>query len=341
MVILAMIMLIVTQVIGQAQRSWKQASARVTQFRESRAAFDTVVRGLRQATLPKYRDWVYKSGKTEPDNLLDEPTQLVERASLGFVGGPTTNLVSGGGSSDTLPGHAVIFQAPIGFSNTPSSSGALGELEYGKLKSLLNVRGYFVKFGSDTGYVPAALSSRLKQKYRYRLYEFRTPTEKNSVLDGSVTEGSWARITPDQDNAIPVAENIVALVFGMSFAAPSGGAAQSLGSPATASNSKVPFFSAYDSYKGTAAGGGGGSPDKFALPRAVQVIMVALDEESAAKLAQQYDTSPPGLLGRSGASFASTDTYDQDLKRVVKLMNSMHLNYRVFSSIVLIPAANT
>lgn len=339
MVILAMIMLIVTQVIGQAQKSWKAASSRVTQFREARAAFDTLTRNLRQATLPTYNDWLYGTSRT-PTKPTDVPTGIQKSGDLGFVADRSTTLVVGGGSGDILPGHAVIFQAPIGLSDTPASSGGSGALEYAKLKSLLNARGYFVRFGSDSDYVPVALASKLQDKYRYRLYEYRPPTEINSALDTDIAAGDWAKIPSSGNYIVPVAENIVAVVIGLSFAAPEASSAPSLARPATASSSSVPFFSAYNSYTGKASGGSG-TVGLAQLPRAAQLIMIAMDEDSANRLAQQNGSAPPSIISGSGASFTDPTVYDQDVERVRNAMQRLHINYRIFSAIIMLPAAST
>jgi uncharacterized protein (TIGR02599 family) len=331
MVILAGIMLIVTQVIGSAQRSWKAASSRVSQFREARTAFDAVSRGLRQAALPTYRDWDYTgSGQSYPNALTDVPLYIRSYADFGFVAGKAADILQGA-SSDKFPGHAVAFIAPLGKTNQDI---------FQKLPSLPNVRGFFVKFGSDTDYLPRALSGRLQPKSRYRLYEYRPPAEKPSdqgQASDSLATDFWTTIKPNGDDLVPIAENIVTLVFGLSFAADKTMTeTPDLASPATSSSSKLPFVAEYNSFK--AAQALGTVPQ---LPHSIEIIMIALDEESATKLAQLNGSSPPPVLSRGGSSFKDPANYDRDVRKMTEAMREQHLNYRVFSSIINIPGSKT
>jgi len=105
-------LLIITQVIGQAQRSWRSASSRVTQFREARIAFDTITRNLRQATLNSYRNFFYLStGNQVPADVRETPDGYKRYAELGFRTDNAATIVSNAGGVDALPGHAVMFQA--------------------------------------------------------------------------------------------------------------------------------------------------------------------------------------------------------------------------------------
>ncbi len=330
MVILASIMLIVTQVIGAAQRSWKAASSRVSQFREARTAFDAVSRGIRQATMPTYRDWDYTgNGQFYPNQFIDVPRYIRSYADVGFVAGRAADLVEGG-SGDRYPGHGVLFIAPMGKTSRP---------ELQRLPSLLNVRGYFVKFGTDAEYLPISLASRLQPKSRYRLYEYRPPAEQpadhGQSTDSLATE-VWAKVSNKGNNLVPIAENIVTLVFGFSFAADSNTQAPDLASSPTASSGKLPFVSHYNSFD--AGKPIDGVPQ---LPHSVQIIMVALDEESATRLAQQNGSSPPSVLTRAGSAFRDPASYDRDIKTLTKAMQELRLNYRVFSSIISVPGSKT
>jgi uncharacterized protein (TIGR02599 family) len=364
--ILAMIMAIVTQVLGQAQRSWKAASSRVTQFSEARQAFDTVTRNLRQASLPTYWDWAYDASGTKmlPDEFTDPPVTLVKRAYLGFACGPASSLVTGGGSSDALPGHAVVFQAPTGYSTTTNPT--TGAPMYDQLDRLLCARGYFVRFSSDAAFVPAALTGRLAEKHRFRLYEYGPPTELNPVFatpppptitaDGGTSPvGTWMTIdassmekrgggaaTSPSSYIRPVAENILIMAFAVSFSSPTGVGMASLGHPASSSSESVSFFSSYNSYTGALGGGSGSSlPQTNRLPRAVEVMMVALDEESATKLSDKYGRTPPPVLSRAGASFSKTSEHDTDIKRLREALQKEKLNFRIFNTIILLPASDT
>ena len=325
MVILAMMMLIITSVISQAQKSWRTASSRVTQFREARQAFETVTRNLRQATINSYRDYTFGAANTSvPDNPLDPPTGYKLQAQLGIKLDTAVNLVQGGGGSANLPGHAVIFQAPLGKTAT---------IEFDPLNNLLCARGYFVMFGSDSDYVPRGLASRLQSKYRYRLMEYQPNTETNGVY--GPTTGDWATINygSEKDNIHPVAENIVMMALGASFTPATSGPTEA---PDLASEQKNPIQYSYDSYQEA-----GNASSAYRLPHTVQVVMVAIDEASASIVAQKMGDAAPNPVGASGASFTEPTKLKEDLAKLTKYMQDQRINYRVFSSSVLILAAGS
>ncbi len=70
------------------------------------------------------------------------------------------------------------------------------------------------------------------------------------------------------------------------------------------------------------------------LPPLVVVTMVALDEPSAAKWAQEYGTTPVDLLAQASAPFTDATAYDTDIATLESWLNQKHLNYEVFSSTV-------
>lgn len=317
MVILLLMMLIITQVISTAQRTWSQASARLSQFREARTAFDTITRGLSQATINAYRTYDYGYGGPAgiPKDALQAPAGYVRTAELGLVMGPVGSVISGMSSASIAPGHAVLFQAPLGYSANAT---------YRPLNRLLCVRGYFVYFSNDTDYMPQGLAGRLESKSRYRLYEFQPLTETNTVYTATAND-TWT-LVPEataKANIRPVAENILTLIMAPSFDAAPAGALVTLGQ-ATVAGSYT-----FNSYTDTTK--------KYHLPNSVQVVMVAIDEESANRLGQQYGSKPPQLFA---ATFATPTSLTNDLKLVRESLLKAKVNFRIFSSTVTIPAAD-
>lgn len=324
MVILAMMMLIITTVISQAQRSWKAASSKVSQFREARLAFDTITRNLRQATIDTHRTFLWGTATYSSDPLAP-PTGSGRIAHLGIKFDTASRLVSGGGGSSELPGHAVVFQAPLG----KTAMGERSSVDISGLKNLLCTRGYFVQFGSDSNFLPVGLASRLQAKHRYRLFEYQPNTENNAVYNESGDQG-WATIElNDAGNTVrPLADNILMLGFAVSFATP---ASESV--PRLAGNSETNLEYAFNSYEAPEAA------KRFRLPRYAHVFMIAMDEESAARLAQIHNTSAPDTVRSSGATFTSPNQLfgqSGDLAKVRAYMDSQRLNYRIFNSAILI-----
>lgn len=324
MVILAMMMLIITTVISQAQRSWKAASSKVSQFREARLAFDTITRNLRQASIDTHRTFLWGTATYSSDPLAP-PSGSGRYAHLGIKFDTANRLVSGGGGAAELPGHAVIFQAPLG----KTAMGEGSTVDISGLKNLLCTRGYFVQFGTDASFLPLQLASRLQAKYRYRLYEYQPNTENNTVYNISSNQ-DWATIDlSDARNTVrPLADNILMLGFAVSFAS-----AATDTVPRLAGNSETNLEYGFNSYEAPEAA------KKYRLPRYAHVFMIAMDEESAARLAQIHNTSPPDTVRSSGATFTSPNQlFGQtgDLAKVRAYMDSQRLNYRIFNSAVLI-----
>jgi uncharacterized protein (TIGR02599 family) len=320
--ILTMILLIVTSVIGQAQRSWKLASSRLGQFRESRLAFEAVVRNLRQSIIDSQYDydWDAMVASGAINNPLEAPGVIQLTADLGFVCGPTPALFNGVGSGTNLAGNGILFQAPLGFTGNP---------DLVSLRSLLNTRGYFVQFGDDQRFLPQGLRTKLQPRGRYRLLEFRPTAEVNNVFaDGP----AWA--TQDVNagvdgNLVPLAENIVLFVAACVFPQTGpGAAAVKFGEEPAIMNTD------YNSYTAT------GVTTPYTLPSGVRITMVSIDETSAARLSIEYGNGSPNLLGRSGVSFANPANLNNDLEKFGQFLTSERINYRAYSAYVVIPAAD-
>ena len=318
MVILLMMMLIITQVISTAQRTWRQASARLSQFREARTAFDTITRGLSQATINSYRtyDYGYDGPAGIPKDALQAPVGYVRTAELGLVMGPMATVLPGLGAPNVTPGHGVLFQAPLGYTATSA---------FRPLNRLLCVRGYFVLFSDDLGYMPQGLASRLESKSRFRLYEYQPTTETNTVYTGGSFDG-WTKVTKAaiDANKRPVAENILTLIMAPSFNTAAGG-----GALAVAGQNSGSATYDFNSYKS--------ATNQYQLPTSVRVVMVAIDEESANRLSQQYGNRPPQLFS---AAFSSPGSLTNDLKLVRESLLKAKVNFRIFSSTISIPSAD-
>jgi uncharacterized protein (TIGR02599 family) len=74
------------------------------------------------------------------------------------------------------------------------------------------------------------------------------------------------------------------------------------------------------------------------LPPVVQVTMVAIDEQSAIKLANLYGSTMPSDLFVAG-QFTQAAQFSSDLKTLENTLAQKKLNYRVFTSNVTLRAA--
>ena len=350
-VVLAIMLLLISSVISQTQKSWRRASTRLTQFREARLAFDTVTRNLQQATLNAYRDHYYASTKknypaksVEDPKQQEYPTGSRRTSELAFVTGRAADIVVGSGAAGPtdLPGHAIFFQAPLGVTDPETGvvDAGTGQPRYQSLKSLLCTRGYFMMNSDDKPFLPEGLVSRLESHVRLRLMEFQPPAETDQIYASRDVPGAtggpndWMRVNPTYLR--PLTEHVVGLVI----------------SPLLASGTKMVNFSGrsveptsiarnyvYDSRllanvvdekidpQGT----------QHLLPPVVRVTMVALDSDSLAKLEREKKSAD--MLAAAGAAFTDATSYANDLAKLKTYLNEQRLAYRIFEATILIPAA--
>lgn len=336
--VLALLMLLVVQVLGNAQRSWRMVSSKVSQFREARQAFNRMVFSLSQATLNNYSVQIY-AGNSDPlvppsKDMRIAPTGYARYSELQFVCGPSAGSTSLTGlSAKNSPGHAVFFQAPLG-----TSTGY-------RLPGGLNGSGFFVNFSDDASYRPDFLNQRnQKATERYRLWEFRTPVENNSIYNYNVGNTQPRQIQSKwYDSPLaksrPVADNIVLLVVSPRLAEQD---VTSGTTSSTQSSTQVVRIAPNYSYNSVPT-----SPItlpqkewEHQLPPLVELTMVAIDAATADKLS---------LLGNSGeAPLGDVLTPDlfvravdrvNDLRKLEKKFIDKKINYRIFSTTVVIRAS--
>jgi uncharacterized protein (TIGR02599 family) len=330
MAVLSVLLLISAQVIGQVQNTWTASNARVSQFREARTAFDILTRNLSQATLNTFIDYDtnYLAADAAAADNPAGPQRYQRNSDLQFVCGPASGLLPDAGGPQYLPGSAVFFQAPLGISQQPSLVG---------LERLLCGRGYFVQFSNDAFFKPEWLAQS-QPRFRYRLMEFCPPAEKNSVYAVNMSggerwfkqAGSAMKAAEDPTNLSlnrPVADNIVTLVVSPREET----ARQSI-------NGKASFDSSQRD-------GSGAQGTQHLLPPMLKIVLVAIDERSAERLAN-YDTNSEPPLSPELSAFHSTlgeaiddQALEQGLNQLRTDFVKKRINYRVFSTTVQIRAS--
>jgi uncharacterized protein (TIGR02599 family) len=336
MTVLSVLLLVSAQVIGQVQETWTASNARVSQFREARTAFDILTRNLSQATLNTYIDYdlnYLAETTTAADAPVASPTSYVRKSDLQFICGEANVLVEGAGDggAEYLPGSAVFFQAPLGVAQQPGLTG---------LDKLLCGRGYFVQFSSDEFFQPSGdFLPPGNLRYRYRLMEFCPPAEKNLIYDTTGDDNNWYEaagapmLDQEEENPLnqslnrPVADNIISLII----------------SPRNESsvesiNKNLEFNSRE---VGTTAGIQG---TQHLLPPMLKIVLVAIDERSAERLAGVDGNSAPPLSDELGPYHQKADTgSDADLEAALRDLKTAlvakRVNYRVFSTTVQIRGA--
>lgn len=316
--ILSVLMLMMTALLDQVQKSWRYSESRVSQFREARVAFDLISKNIGQASLNTYWDLIDE----DEDGLVDGYSKTSE---LHFIALPGKDL-SGTGSQEAV-GHSVFFQAPLGFST-----------DYKNLNNLYNGRGYFAAFGGDELYRPSFINS--DPRYRFRIMEFRPPAESNQVWEDGMQErlaGETQKFTEwylqkmsvgegnFESHLNPLADNIIALIISprdtLASATDSRGDTFSEIAPDYEynSNSGEPTFEDFSQQ----------------VPPLLRITMIAIDEASAVRY-ENGRTMPKEFSSALQGKFTSTRQYEQDIKAVSEAFNAAGINYKVFSSVVML-----
>ena len=313
MAVLFVLMVILVQLTNGTSRIWSQTTGNIEQFKETREAFESMTRRLSQATLNTYWDYHYPN-----DDSTKLPDAYKRQSELRFMIGDAQTLAG----VKNPAGHAVFFQAPLGFTSTTS---------YVHMQNLLNTWGYFVDFGSDQDMRPGFLGPKIPLRYRFRLYELMEPSESLSLYKytsgrPSFNAKNWftdpLKITPSTARPTRVlGENIIALIL-----------LPKLSPQEDATESRLAPQYAYDS---TATNADPTINPKNQLPPVVQVTLVAVDEATFNRM-QTGATAPD--LGLSGL-FTEARNYHQDLATLEAALQSRKLNYRVFSTNVSIRGA--
>jgi len=340
--IFVILILICTSVVDQTQKTWGFTKSKVEQFRGARRGFELITRHLSQATLNTYLDYYYpETDSNQPPASTSTggatpPAGYVRQSELQFRNDLAWKLLGIDATAAASPGHAIFFQASLGLSFKDPGLG-----------NLLNSRGYFIRFTSDeTDRPPFVTESGVAPKFRYRLFEYRPPSEQNSSADASfkgdtiyANANAWYQDDLTAASSA-IADNVLLLLF--SPRVPDS-AAQAVGKDPwwVAPNYR---YNSLDQDNSTPAletvrvrsDGSLDQGTRNLLPPMVAVTMVAVDEASAERWGAQHGNKPVDILSESGASFSNAGSYDSDLARLKDYLTSQKLNYRVFTTTVIL-----
>ncbi len=332
--VLAVLMLVLTQVLSDTQTTWGRAKARTEEFREARAVFEAMASRLSQATLNSY--WGYKL------DINNNPVSYERQSELHFVSGPATTLL---GASLPAAGHSVFFQAPLGENMGAGALSGSATEPYG-LQNMLNAWGWYARYESDMPRRPPFLvaSPAQPERKRFRLMEFRQPTEKLSLyqLDGGIpwieaqkTQADlykWFRMDLAQESQ-PVAENILAVFIQPVWPV--------LDGDTGADVSAAPDY-VYDTRRHQWQGSSALSKlSRHQLPPVLRLTLVALDERDWSRL----DVSASDALAEKLQKLVNTEVftsavkYEADVKKLETELVNLKLGFRIFSTAVQMPAA--
>lgn len=369
MTVLLIMVLVMVGMTNQTNKIWRSSRARITAFQQARNAFERVTSTLSQATLTTYLDYyeappsvnsrsdVLRRALRDFNNdpqayslaaAAFKPATYDRASDLQFVCGQSEVGVSPlikprGVVSGTRPGHALFFEAPIGYVADPNAGAASNGFK--NLNRVLNAVGYYVEFanGNDPKLkkVPAFIKNPV-DNWRFRLMEFNQPSQYLSIYSSKVSyvnPGSWfalavdPAVTPPLAPTFAVADNILALIVRPKVANPTPNAPLATEiAPNYAYDSKLYFTPVTSDIA---------KLSKNQLPPLVQVTLVAIDSDSADRLALQYGSSPPPLVEVSNQTglFDDVLNYDRDLATLQTTLQNRRITYRTFVTDVSLPGA--
>jgi len=235
------------------------------------------------------------------------PTRYVRASELHFVLGRASDLL--GLPAASHPGSAVFFQAPLGRTLDGHTS---------KLTSRLNAMGYFTAFGAMPG-IPDLLND-LPTNPRFRLFEWLEPTGDLSVY-ANATGTDWFRQDAGGGQTSPngsvAGVNIIGFFILAEYPLPNG-------------TWKLSYT--YDSRDAAV-------PETLnQLPPRLRVVLAAIDDASAGRLAAASGSNPPSLAPPEGA-FEDPANFDTDLQNWENALAAHvpKITSRIFSTTIAIP----
>lgn len=331
MVAIAILMVILTaifEIVDKTRATFNYSQSKVAQFRTARSAFQTMTRRISQAVLNTYWDY------DDPE----DPLQYQKQSELHFVVGPSGSPLGdfpellGGG--ETRPGHAIFFQGPFNYS---------ADRDNRNFDTLLNSWGYYIEFGSDEKFLPPFMRGRegISERYRFRLMEFRPPTEKMLVYGEELKKQppgfdfyQWFKSLAD-DYSRPIAENVIALII----------------SPRRSRNdtpidevNDLPWDIAPDYYynsrefqRSSESNEPRFQVSKHQLPSLLHITLITIDDRSAIKLEEEFGQNVPDL--QFDSLFQNASRYEADLETLENRLLELNLTYQVFTDTVAMRAA--
>ena len=361
--VLAVILLVSSQIFNGMRTVISRTSNQIAEFREARGAFETMTRRISQATLNSYDDLDPATATTASTGAASAYARASE---LRFISGDATTLIGSSGPTGTLPHptQAIFFQAPLGYSNvsSQSSTSSTSSTNLVGLIQLLNTCGYFIEWNSDQSLRPAFLPASIPLRWRYRLMEMVEPTESLSIYnytsgpDPAITtpplqSKSWnytgkewfqnslslplpsSNQTPTGTRPVHAIASNVVFVALLPMVAPRDAKAVAGGTPAPdGSSTDIAPHYLYD----TSVKSGLVPDSRNQLPPLVRIVMIAAEEQSFARYqAAKGSADPSANLGLTNIlTDASYDQRMKDIKQVTDALSAAKISYRVFSATV-------
>lgn len=311
--ILAVILGLILGITQMISQTWGKSTAKIEAFQGARTAFESLTRQISQATLNTAYEYYDASGGTmastaDPNTFV--PARYGRHSDLHFVSGKSL--------APNQIGHALFFQAPLGYTDDTA--------QFGGMDTLLTACGFFLTYSDDhslPGFIAGLSGNRPEKRFRYRLMQFLQPTQELNIYDPSVTndrawfEGALKSTSPPVSI---LAENIVALVILPKLSQADAARAQAEGRPDVLAGDFE-----YDTRRTT-----GSDLTRHQLPPIVEVVLVAIDETSARRLC--VGATEPDFGVSVNTLFRDAERLDQDLATLTDALSALRIPYRVFRS---------
>jgi uncharacterized protein (TIGR02599 family) len=301
----SLIVVLLLALMQSTTATWQRNTDRSKAFASARAAFESMSRTIGASTLNTYEDYYDANRSNRASGSLTFVPAVYGRCSdLHFVTGNA--LVNG------QQGGGVFFTAPFDFDTNATPPATGGQL---------NGVGYFVQFSTDPT-LPAFITNNPP---RYRLFQFLQPTTSLKVMNTNFPGNAW--FTNDvnaSSNCYPLAANIVAFAV--------------LPKLSERENTNLNSLSTDFSYDSRMAWSGVTQPTNMhQLPPVVRVVMVTLDETSAARI--QNGANAPDLGYDPSTIFDTAANLETRLGTIEAKLSGKNLKYRVFRADIPIRAA--
>lgn len=355
--VLSMLLIMVFQMLKGMQTTWKRTRQDVGEFKDARQAFEEITRRVSSATLNTYFSYRYD------DQLVNGATirmgrEIIPQSELHFVCGPADELGIAQKNSSQVGQrytHAIFFQAPFGFCIDEDKNKA-DQLQYERMNGLMNAWGYYIEFNTDELDRPQMLNqldNSPKPRPRYRLMEFRQPTEyfqiyklhlrdmdKNASREKIYewfTEGKysvnseWNTSLEDRDSegffrtTRVVSENIIAMILHPREADEK---------RESSTDELAPDYH-FDSRRFQWSGSSDEAlKTRHQLPPVIDITFIAVDETSFNKFAVQEQIrsaeDDPKLVDKD--LFKRARDFRKDLKTVEERLTQKKLDFRIFNT---------
>lgn len=372
--ILGLMVLLVTTV-DQTQSLWNRTSSKATQFQTARYAFEVMARRLSQATLNTYwrphdpsltnavADFQFRR-HSELQFLSGPTSKIFTSPSIAGLNADPVNA---------YPLHSMFFQAPLG-QTEETVDGRDDELRFAALSEMLTACGYFVEYGEDPDRPDFLPRDKFPPKVAFRLMELTMPGERLTIYQrpgDEVSSNVEPRVLNEQDGpyvglvdmvgtpeagwirprwmkealrrgdgtasarfhyARVMAENVIGLIVLPKIP------------PEDRQNRSdlnlAPSYS-YDSWRIMRGDSGKADPVTGArdslLPPIVQLVMIAIDAPSAARLDSKLD-EPPSWTEGLFEKVEDEQQLQDDLEKLETVLRDdpARLNHRVFTTDVVL-----